>query len=125
MTHSPAYWALVFVCQVAVVFGGLTWFLRATRPGKEIWRAVVDLATWPRRRRAANQARQCHDTYVSWAAQMAYWGHELDRHDPGSASFELAHDIIVQLGAARPARCQCPSCRPADHPRYPRSTHRS
>lgn len=107
---SAAGYVLGQLIGLALIPAVLIWVLRGTRPGRVVWDAVMDLVKW-RQRRARDQRDRCtHDAYAWWVAQLAYWGHQLQQHAPGTRTYELAHDIIVNLEANQPPRCHCPAC---------------
>lgn len=109
---SPAYQVLVFVCQVAV-FGALaTWWLRGTRPGRDLCKAAARLYRLPARRRAA----RAQAAWDGWVAQLTYWTAERGRHASGTRGYELAQDSINALHTIRP---------PAPSQTFPPRSHQS
>lgn len=125
---SAGYQVLVFVCQV-VTFGALAaWWLRGTRPGRDVCKLIAAAYRAPARRRAA----RAEAAWGSWVQQIGYWTAERGRHEPGTVGYELAQDTINALHRVRPSRpnhcpfdapfagfiCPNPTC--TTHPRsYP------
>lgn len=107
MSQGPAYQALVFVCQVAVFGGLVAWFLRGTRPGRDVCKGIVWLYQAPARRRAA----RAHQAWDSWLQQINYWAGVKRQHQPGTSQYEAAQDCINALRHAQPP-----------NPNHPRST---
>jgi hypothetical protein len=121
---SPAYQGLVFICQ-ALVFAGLAaWWLRGTRPGRDVCKAVVWLTQAPARRRAA----QARDAWANWVTQYNYWAGVKRQHHPGTRQYEVAQDFLNALQQVQPRNpypcphtaftCATPGC--SNHPRSPR-----
>jgi hypothetical protein len=119
VSEGPAYQALVFVAQVAT-FGALgAWWLRGTRPGRDVCKAVQRLAGWPRRRRAAKTAQ----ALAEWQATITWWAHLRSQRRPGTREYEAANDMVTYLQNTRPGPCPHEgfTCTRPHCPSHPRS----
>ena len=118
MSDGPAYQALVLACQAAT-FGGLAvWFVRCTRPGRDLSKAIAWLALAPRRRRA----RQRQAAVQEWQAAFTWWMTCRRQYEPGTRQYETANDMINYLLAVKPGPCPhdgftCDRPRCPHHPR--------
>lgn len=101
MNGSPAYQGLVFVCQ-ALVFAALAaWWLRGTRPGRDVCKLAVRLYRAPARRRA----RQAAQALAEWQRTITWWAHLRSQHRPGTRQYEAANDMVTYLQNTRPGPC--------------------
>lgn len=119
MSHGPAYQALVFVAQVAVFAGLGAWWLRGTRPGRDVCKLAARVAGWPRRRRAAKEAQ----ALAEWQSTLTWWVRLRSQHRPGTRQYEAANDMITYLQNTRPGPCPYVgfTCTRPHCPSHPRS----
>ena len=119
MSQGPAYQALVFVAQAAVFAGLGAWFLRGTRPGRDVCKGIVWLAQWRRRARAREEAQ----ALATWQSTITWWAHLRSQHRPGTRQYEAANDMVTYLQATRPGPCPHVgfTCTRPNCPSHPRS----
>lgn len=117
MNHGPAYQGLAFVCQVLVFAALATWWLRGTRPGRDVCKAAVRLYRAPARRRARKDAQ----ALTEWQRTITWWAHYRAQYAPGTREYETAHGMVTYLQNTGPCpntgfTCDRPHC-----PSHPRS----
>lgn len=119
MNHSPAYQALVFFAQAATFAGLGAWWLRGTRPGRDVCKLAARLAGWPGRRRARRAAQALDE----WHRTITWWTSLRAQHAPGTRQYEAAHAMVAYLQGTRPGPCPNTgfTCARPHCPSHPRS----